>query len=65
MELIEYMTMAWADDAAQVLKQLNELGAQGWEACALGNVRTGTAAIGRVDPRHEGQVLVLKRHKEA
>ncbi len=50
MELIEYMTMAWADDAAQVLKQLNELGAQGWEACALGNVRTGTAAIGLVGP---------------
>jgi hypothetical protein len=65
MEPIEYKTMTWADDAARMLMQLNELGAQGWEVCAQGNARTGRVVIGRVDPRHEGQVLLLKRHKDA
>jgi hypothetical protein len=65
MELIEYKTVAWIDDAARVLGQLNELGAQGWEVCAQGKVKTGSAVIGRVNPRHDGQVLVLKRHKAA
>jgi hypothetical protein len=66
MEPIEYTTMAWTDDAEQMLKQLNELGAQGWEACAQGNARTDRAVIGRVNPRvHEGHVLILKRHKQA
>jgi hypothetical protein len=65
MELIEYKTVAWIADTARVLRQLNELGAQGWEVCAQGNVKTGSAVIGRVDPRRDGQVLVLKRHKAA
>ena len=66
MEPIEYMTLAWTDDEQQLLKQLNELGAQGWEACAQGDVRTGRVVIGRVDPRgREDHVLLLKRHKEA
>lgn len=65
MEPIEYETVAWADDAARMLKQLNELGAQGWEVCAQGNARMGRAVIGRVDPQHESRVLLLKRHKEA
>jgi hypothetical protein len=48
------------------LKQLNELGAQGWEACAQGNARTDSMVIGRVNPQvHEGHVLLLKRRKEA
>jgi len=63
MEPIEYKTMAWADDAARMLTQLSELGAEGWEVCAQMNARTGTTVIGRVDPRHE--VLLLKRHKQA
>jgi hypothetical protein len=66
MEPIEYTTMAWTDDADQMLKQLNELGAQGWEACAQGNARTDSMVIGRVNPQvHEGHVLFLKRRKEA
>lgn len=66
MEPIEYTTMAWTDDEEHLLKQLNELGAQGWEVCAQGDVRTGRVVIGRVDPReHKGHVLLLKRHEEA
>jgi hypothetical protein len=66
MEPIEYKMMAWTDDAEQLLKQLNELGAQGWEACAQGKVTMGKVVIGRVDPHgHAGHVLLLKRHKEA
>jgi hypothetical protein len=64
-EPIEYKTMACADDAARMLEQLNELGAQGWEVCAEANARTGSKVIGRVAPRHEVQVLLLKRHKGA
>lgn len=65
MEPIEYKTTAWTDDVDQMLKQLNELGAQGWEVCAQ-EARTGRVVIGRVDPRgHEGHVLLLKRRKEA
>jgi hypothetical protein len=64
-EPIEYKTMAWADhDTARMLEQLNELGAQGWEVCAEANARTGSEVIGRVAPWHEGQLLLLKRHKE-
>jgi hypothetical protein len=66
MDPIEYKTMAWTDDVEQMLKQLNELGAQGWEACAQGNARTDSMVIGRVNPQvHEGRVLLLKRRKEA
>lgn len=65
MEPIEYKTMAWTDDAARLLQQLNKLGAEGWEVCAQGNARTGSDVVGRVDPRHEHQVLLLKRRKEA
>jgi hypothetical protein len=65
MEPIEYKTMAWADDAERMLTLLNELGAQGWEVCAQEKASTGRVVIGRVAPRHEGQVLLLKRHKEA
>lgn len=67
MEPFEYKTMAWAaDDVARMLEQLNELGAQGWEVCAQGNARTGSAVIGRVPPEvHEGQLLLLKRHNAA
>jgi hypothetical protein len=65
MEPIGYQTMDWADDAARMLTQLNQLGAQGWEVCAQGHARTGNVVIGRVSPKHESQVLVLKRRKEA
>lgn len=65
MEPIEYEIMAWTDDAEELLKQLNELGAQGWEACAQGKVRTGKVVIGRAGTHgHESDVLLLKRHKE-
>jgi hypothetical protein len=64
MEPVEYKTMAWTDDAAQMLRQLNEFGAQGWEVCAQGDARTGRMIIGRVEPQHESHVLLLKRHKE-
>lgn len=65
MELIEYKTIACADDAARIREQLNEFGSQGWEVCAEANARTGSKVIGRVAPRHEVHVLLLKRHKEA
>jgi hypothetical protein len=64
-EPIEYKTIACADDEARMLQELNELGAQGREVCAEANARTGSRVIGRVAPWHEGQVLLLKRHKEA
>jgi len=64
-EPIEYKTIACEDDAARMLQQLNELGAQGWEVCAEANARTGSKVIGRVAPWHDGQVLLLKRRKEA
>jgi hypothetical protein len=65
MERFEYKIMAWPDDLARMLKQLDELGAQGWEVCAQGNARTGRVVIGRVDSRRDSQVLLLKRHEEA
>jgi hypothetical protein len=65
MEPIEYKTVAWADDTARMLTQLNELGTQGWEVCAHGNVKRGNVVIGRVTPQHESQVLILKRRKAA
>jgi hypothetical protein len=65
METIEYRTMACADDAARMLEQLNEFGAQGWEVCAETNARADSKVIGRVAPRHEVHMLLLKRHKEA
>jgi hypothetical protein len=66
-EPFEYKSMDWnADDVARMLKQLNELGAQGWEVCAQGNTMTGSQVIGRVPPElHEGQLLLLKRRKVA
>lgn len=64
-EPIEYKTITWAEDIARMLEQLNELGAQGWEVCAQANARTGSEVIGRVSPRHEGQLLLLKRHRVA
>ena len=66
-EPFEYKTMAWtADDVARMLEQLNELGTQGWEVCAQGSTRAGGQVIGRVPPElHEGQLLLLKRHKVA
>jgi hypothetical protein len=66
-EPLEYKTMPWtADDAAGMLDQLNELGAQGWEVCAQGNARVGSELIGRLPPGlHEVQLLLLKRHKTA
>jgi hypothetical protein len=64
MEPVEYKTIAWTDDATQMLRRLNEFGAQGWEVCAQGDARTGRMVIGRVEPHRESQVLPLKRHKE-
>jgi hypothetical protein len=65
MEHLEYKVMAWPDDLAQMLKQLDELGAQGWEVCAQGYTRTGRVVIGRVNPQPESHMLLLKRHVEA
>ncbi len=64
MERVEYKTMAYANDTAQLLRQLNELGEQGWEVCAEATDRTGTGILGRVPAWHERQLLLLKRHKE-
>lgn len=67
MEPIEYMTIAWDyDDVARMIEQLNKLGAQGWEACALVHAKAGSDVIGRVPPgQHQVQLLLLKRHKAA
>lgn len=64
MEPIEYMSMARDDDnVARMLERLNELGAQGWEVCASVHARGGDQ-VGRV-PRHQVELLLLKRHKAA
>lgn len=64
MELFEYQTMAWTDDIAHMLEQLNEAGAHGWEVCAQGNSKTGRWVIGRVPPQpNEAELLLLKRRK--
>jgi hypothetical protein len=65
MQAIEYKTMACADDVARMVKQLNELGAQGWEVCAQTSASTGSDVIGRVSLRHERKVLLLKRRTQA
>lgn len=66
MEPIEYMTMACDDDAAHMIERLNELGAQGWEACASVHASAGSEVIGRSPPGlHQVQLLLLKRHKAA
>jgi hypothetical protein len=65
MQAIEYKTMAYADDVARMVKQLNELGAQGWEVCAQTSASTGSDVIGRVSLRRERKVLLLKRRTQA
>lgn len=62
MESVEYQTVAWTNDAARMLKQLNELGAQGWEVCGHAATRADNE-IPWLTARHE--VLLLKRRNEA
>ena len=66
MEPIEYTTMAWDDDVARMIRQLNEVGAQGWEVCAQLHRKTGGDVVGRVPHgERDVQLLLLKRHKAA
>jgi hypothetical protein len=67
-EPVEYMTLGWGDEAdvADMLGQLNELGAQGWKVCAAVSSRVSDPVVGLVSPSgHHGQFLLLKRHKAA
>lgn len=68
MEPVEYMTLGWGEEAdvADMLGQLNELGAQGWEVCAAVSSRVSEQPVGQVQPSgNHGQFLLLKRHKAA
>jgi len=67
-EPVEYMTLGWGDEAEveDMLAQLNELGAQGWEVCAAVTSRVREPVVGLVPPSGpQGQFLLLKRHKAA
>jgi hypothetical protein len=68
-EPIEYMTIDWDDHhVAHMIERLNELGGQGWEACAQVHAMAGEKVIGRAQPGlglRQVPLLLLKRHRAA
>jgi hypothetical protein len=68
-EPIEYMTIDWDDHhVAHMIERLNELGGQGWEACAQVHAMAGDKVIGRAQPGlglRQVPLLLLKRHRAA